>query len=133
MRSFFKITAVCVFIILLIGVLVALSVHWVGGLDGAVISIDDQRLEGPMIAIAIGAVTVCALFVAFIVLVSVLACVAIILPLALALAALGVLFALVFGLAPLLVPMLLLVGACVLLARWIRRSRSALPTGGAHV
>ena len=133
MRSFFKITAAAVFIIMLIGVVLALSALWTGGVDGAVISIDDHRLEGPMIAIAIGAVTAFALFVGLIVVVSVLACVAIIVPLALALAALAVVFALFFGLAPLLVPVLLLVGACVLLARWIRRSRAAPPSGGAPI
>lgn len=133
MRNFFKIAALCVLVFLLIGVAVALSVHWAGALDGAAFSIDDQRFEGPMIAIVAGAITAFALFVAFIVVVSVLACVAIIIPLALALAALAVMFALVFGLAPFLVPVLLLVGACVLLARWIGRSRSAPPSGGAPV
>jgi len=133
MRSFFKIMALGVFFILLLGVVVALSVHSAGALDGAVVSIDDQRLEGPMVAIAIGAITALALVVAFVVVVSILACVAVIVPLALALAALAVLFALIFGLAPLLVPLLLLAGACVLLARWIRRPRSAPPSGGAAI
>lgn len=133
MRSFFKTMVLGVFFLLLLGAVIALSVHWAGAFDGAVLSIDDQRLEGPMIAIAIGAIAALALVVAFVVVVSVLACVAVIVPLALALAALAVLFALIFGLAPLLVPVLLLVGAYVLLARWIRRPRSTPPPGGAAI
>ncbi len=137
MRSFFRITALCVFIVVLIGVVIALSIHSAGALDGAVVTIDDRRFEGPLIAVAAGAIAAVALLVAFIVVVSVLACVAIIVPLALALAGIAALFAigfaLVFGLAPLLVPVLLLVGACVLLARWIRRRRSVPPSRGASV
>ena len=130
MRNFFKIMVLCVLVFLLTGAVVALTVHWAGALDGAVFSFDDHRFEGPMIAIAAGAITALALLVAFVIVVSALACVAIIVPLALALAALALLFALLFGLAPLLIPVLLLVGACVLLARWIRRPRSS---GGAPV
>ena len=137
MRNFIRTMALGVFFILLLGAVVALSVHGAGALDGAVVSIDDQRLEGPMIAIAIGAITALALVGALIVVAmvsaAVLACVAIIVPLALGLVALAVLLALVFGLAPIVVPVLLLVGACVLLARWIRRPRSAPPSGGAPV
>ena len=133
MRSFFMEMALGAFIILLLGVVVAVSLHSAGALDGAVISIDDQQWEGPMIAIAIGAITALALAIAFVVVVSVLACVALIVPLALALAAFGVVFALVIGLAPLVLPVLLVIGACVLLARWIRRSRSTPPSSGAPV
>ena len=133
MRSFFKMMALGVFFILLFGVVVALAIHWAGALDGVAVSIDDQRFDGPMTAIAIGGITALALMVAFVVVATVLACVAIIVPLALALAALAVLLALFFGLAPLLVPVLLVVGACVLLARWIRRPRSAPPSGGAPI
>ncbi len=137
MRRFFKIMALGVFCILLVGVVAALSMHAGGGLDGAAIAIDDQRIEGPMMAIAIGAIVAFALFVALVVVAmvsaAVLACVAIIVPLALAIATLAVVFALIFGLAPLLVPVLLLVGACVLLARWIRRPRAAPPPSRAAV
>ncbi len=133
MRTVLKILALGALLILLLGVVIALSVHGAGGLDGVAVAIDDQRLEGPMMAIAIGAIIALVLAVAFIVIVSVLACVAIIVPLALALAAFGVLCALVFGLAPLIVPVLLVVGACVLLSRWIRRPRSTPPSGGASV
>lgn len=133
MRNFFKILAVLVLVFLLVGAVVAVALDTSGALDGAIFSIDGHRFEGPMIAIAAAATAALALLVAFVIVVTVLACVAIIVPLALVLAALGSVFALVFGLAPLLVPVLLLVGACVLLARWIRRPRSAPPPGGAAV
>jgi hypothetical protein len=130
MPNFLKTLALVVVAVLLVGVIVALSLHGAGALDGAAISIDDQRIEGPMIALAIGAATACALLFAFFIVIVVLACVAVVVPLILALLAFGVLCALIFGLAPLIVPVLLLVGACVLLARWVRRSRpTAGPTG----
>lgn len=133
MRNLLKILALCALVLVLTGAIAALALHWAGALDGAAFSIDGHRLEGPMIAIAAGAVTAFMLMLALGIVVSVLACVAIIVPLALALAALGSLFALAFGLAPLLVPALLLAGACVLLARWVKRRRPASPPGRAVV
>lgn len=132
MRNFLKVLALCVLVLVATGAIVALAVHWAGALDGAVFTIDGRRFEGPVVALAAGAAAAFALMLAFGIVVSVLACVAIIVPLVLALAALGSLFALVFGLMPLLVPALLLAGACVLLARWIRRPRSA-PLAGKHL
>ena len=121
MRRFLMWTFGVMLVLALVGVTVALAVHYAAPVNGMTITIDGEKLEGPAIAALFGGAAAVGVLVATALVVVVLASVAIVVPVVIVLVLAAVLGAVFVGLSPALVPVALVVGACVLLSRRNRR------------
>lgn len=131
MRRFFLVSAAVILVVVAIGVVAGVSVHWADLADGMTLSIDGETFEGPAVAAMLGGIVASGAAIACLTFVAVVASVAIVVPVVLLLLAVVALGAFVVGLSPILVPVLLVVGAYGLLSRARGRARSLPASTGA--
>ncbi len=125
MRRLLKVFVLISMSLVLLAIVCVAALH--REFDGANLWIDDELVSGPLIAIAVMVVVAFVLFIAFLIALAALASAAILVPIAIVLALIVAIGALFVGLAPLIIPVLLVGGACVLLVRLFRRSRTPAP------
>jgi hypothetical protein len=125
MRKFLLLVLIAVVVLVAAGAGTALGIHWARAASDMTVSIDGERVAGPVIVAGLGAAGALIAGVVCLIVVAALASVAIIVPVAIVFALGIALIAAVVGLSPILVPVLLVVGVCVLLSRRSKRRAGA--------
>ena len=125
MRRLLKWTFVMLVFLAIVGVTVALSVHYAAPVSGMTITIDGEKLAGPAVAALFGGAATLGVLAASLLVVVVLASIAIVVPVVLLFVLAAVVGAVFVGLSPILIPVLLLVGLAMLLSRRNRRRAGA--------
>jgi hypothetical protein len=128
MRTFLLVVLIAVVALFAAGAGTALGIHWVREAGDMAVSIDGERVPGPVIIVGLAAAGALIAGVVCLIVVATLASVAVIVPVVIVFAIAISLFAMVVGLSPILVPVLLVVGVCVLLSRRSQRRAGAVTT-----
>jgi hypothetical protein len=125
MRTFLLLALIAIVVLVAAGAGTALGVHWVREASDMTVSIDGERVAGPVIVAGLGAAGALIAGVVCLIVIATLASVAVIVPVVIVFALGIALIAMVVGLSPILVPVLLVVGVCVLLSRRSKRTDAA--------